>query len=72
MVLAIPYGLTWTFYAAAGAIGPVLLGRAFDYFGRLPDRSLDRYFSSPFDGSPPRQPSDKVGIDFCISYTSSE
>jgi MFS family permease len=24
------YGLTWTFYAAAGAIGPVILGRAFD------------------------------------------
>ena len=52
MVLAIPYGLTGTFYAAAGAIGPGLLGRAFDYFGRLPDRSLDRYFSSPFDGKP--------------------
>jgi len=27
------YGLTWTFYAAAGAIGPVLLGRAFDLTG---------------------------------------
>jgi MFS family permease len=27
------YGLTWTFYAAAGAIGPVLLGRAFDASG---------------------------------------
>src|SRR5580692_3292770 len=27
------YGLTWTFYAAAGAIGPVLLGRAFDATG---------------------------------------
>jgi len=27
------YGLTWTFYAAAGAIGPVLLGRAFDSTG---------------------------------------
>jgi hypothetical protein len=24
------YGLTWTFYSAAGAIGPVILGRAFD------------------------------------------
>lgn len=24
------YGLTWTFYAAAGAAGPVILGRAFD------------------------------------------
>jgi MFS family permease len=24
------YGLTWTFYAAAGAIGPIILGRAFD------------------------------------------
>jgi MFS family permease len=27
------YGLTWTFYAVAGAIGPVLLGRAFDSTG---------------------------------------
>lgn len=27
------YGLTWTFYAAAGAIGPVMLGRAFDLTG---------------------------------------
>jgi MFS family permease len=27
------YGLTWTFYAAAGAIGPVVLGRAFDATG---------------------------------------
>jgi MFS family permease len=27
------YGLSWTFYAAAGAIGPVLLGRAFDATG---------------------------------------
>lgn len=27
------YGITWTFYAAAGAIGPVLLGRAFDVSG---------------------------------------
>jgi predicted MFS family arabinose efflux permease len=27
------YGLTWTFYAAAGAIGPVELGRAFDLTG---------------------------------------
>ena len=27
------YGLTWTFYAAAGAIGPVILGRAFDMTG---------------------------------------
>jgi MFS family permease len=27
------YGLTWTFYAAAGAIGPVILGRAFDSMG---------------------------------------
>ena len=27
------YGVTWTFYAAAGAIGPVLLGRAFDATG---------------------------------------
>lgn len=27
------YGLTWTFYAAAGAIGPVVLGRAFDVTG---------------------------------------
>ncbi len=27
------YGLTWTFYAAAGALGPVLLGRAFDATG---------------------------------------
>jgi MFS family permease len=27
------YGLNWTFYAAAGAIGPVILGRAFDVTG---------------------------------------
>lgn len=27
------YGFTWTFYAAAGAVGPVLLGRAFDVTG---------------------------------------
>lgn len=27
------YGLTWTFYAAAGAVGPVILGRAFDGTG---------------------------------------
>lgn len=27
------YGFTWTFYAAAGAIGPVLLGHAFDSTG---------------------------------------
>jgi MFS family permease len=27
------YGITWTFYAVAGAIGPVILGRAFDSTG---------------------------------------
>lgn len=27
------YGFTWTFYAAAGAAGPVILGRAFDRTG---------------------------------------
>ena len=27
------YGLTWTFYAAAGAIGPIMLGRSFDVTG---------------------------------------
>jgi MFS family permease len=27
------YGLTWTFYAAAGAAGPVILGRTFDVTG---------------------------------------
>jgi cyanate permease len=27
------YGLTWTFYAAAGAIGPMMLGHAFDATG---------------------------------------
>ena len=27
------YGLTWTFYAVAGAAGPVLMGRAFDMTG---------------------------------------
>jgi len=27
------YGLTWTFYAAAGATGPVILGRAYDSTG---------------------------------------
>jgi MFS family permease len=27
------YGLTWTFYAFAGAIGPMLMGKAFDVTG---------------------------------------
>jgi MFS family permease len=27
------YGLTWTAYAIAGALGPVLMGRAFDFTG---------------------------------------
>lgn len=27
------YGITWTFYAAAGAIGPIILGRAYDSTG---------------------------------------
>jgi MFS family permease len=27
------YGLTWTFYAAAGALGPILMGKAFDVTG---------------------------------------
>jgi MFS family permease len=27
------YGFTWTAYAIAGALGPVLMGRAFDYTG---------------------------------------
>ena len=27
------YGLTWTFYAIAGALGPVLMGKAFDVTG---------------------------------------
>jgi len=27
------YGITWTFYAFAGALGPVILGRAFDSTG---------------------------------------
>ncbi len=27
------YGLTWTFYAVAGGVGPVLMGRAFDTTG---------------------------------------
>jgi cyanate permease len=27
------YGFTWTFHAAAGATGPVILGRAFDRTG---------------------------------------
>jgi MFS family permease len=27
------YGLTWTAYAIAGAIGPVLMGQAFDVSG---------------------------------------
>ena len=30
---AVLYGFTWTFYAAAGAIGPVILGRSFDLTG---------------------------------------
>jgi hypothetical protein len=28
-----PYGLTWTFYATAETIGPIILGRAFDSSG---------------------------------------
>ena len=27
------YGFTWTAYAVAGAIGPILMGRAFDLTG---------------------------------------
>jgi cyanate permease len=27
------YGFTWTAYAIAGAIGPILMGRAFDLTG---------------------------------------
>jgi predicted MFS family arabinose efflux permease len=27
------YGLTWTFYAVAGALGPILMGKAFDVTG---------------------------------------
>ena len=27
------YGVTWTFYAASAAVGPVILGRAFDSTG---------------------------------------
>ena len=27
------YGLTWTFYAFAGALGPILMGKAFDVTG---------------------------------------
>jgi len=27
------YGVTWTFYAVAGAIGPILMGKAFDVTG---------------------------------------
>ena len=27
------YGVTWTFYAIAGAIGPILMGKAFDVTG---------------------------------------
>jgi MFS family permease len=27
------YGITWTFYAVAGAIGPILMGKAFDLTG---------------------------------------
>ncbi|MGD0222186.1 MAG: hypothetical protein ABSF71_07600 [Terriglobia bacterium] len=30
------YGITRTFYAIAGAIGPVILGRAFDSAGSYP------------------------------------
>ena len=32
-VFSMLYGLTWTFYAVAGAVGPVLMGRAFDTTG---------------------------------------
>jgi MFS family permease len=31
--LSILYGLSWTAYAIAGAIGPVIMGRAFDAAG---------------------------------------
>src|SRR5207247_2492507 len=27
------YGVTWTFYAASAAVGPIILGRAFDSTG---------------------------------------
>jgi MFS family permease len=27
------YGFTWTFYAVAGAVGPILMGKAFDMTG---------------------------------------
>ena len=30
---AMLYGLTWTAYAIAGAVGPILMGRAFDLTG---------------------------------------
>jgi MFS family permease len=30
------YGFSWTAYAVAGAIGPVLMGRAFDLTGPYP------------------------------------
>ena len=45
------YGLTWTFYAAAGAVGPVILGRAFDSTGSY--SSLLILLASPS----PRRPS---------------
>jgi predicted MFS family arabinose efflux permease len=31
--VSVLFGFTWTFYAAAGAIGPILMGRAFDVTG---------------------------------------
>lgn len=71
-VFATLYGLTWTAYAIAGAVGPVLMGKAFDatgsYQGLLPRLALftlaaaalmlllPRYRSSTLSSSPAQQP----------------
>ena len=45
---AMLYGLTWTAYAIAGAVGPVLMGRAFDatgsYTALLPQIAVGTFF----------------------------
>ena len=61
------YGFTWTAYAIAGAIGPVIMGKAFDATGSyrtlLTSLSLFTVASGslmlllPKYGMPPREPS---------------
>ena len=76
------YGITWTFYAAAGAAGPVILGRAFDLTGSYTslltilavalaaaaamNLFLPNYPSS--FGSTPRKP---ISADYCSPVSAS-